>query len=194
MKTFRLLVNRVNRERNICRAKYYEAKDGHLKDCKPSLWWKEVKKLSGMTPASEKRSNPTKHLQHLLGTPNMSELADTINDAFLSPLSDLSPLPPDFELEQDSSASSEPTPLYVSTCAVYKKLSSLNFTRAQGPDNILAWLLKQNADLLSCPVSDILNCSYNEGRLPPSWKTADIVSIPKKKPPKDIKKIYGQYR
>ena len=102
-----------------------------------------MKKLSGMTPASEKRGDPTKHLQHLLGTPNMSELANTINDAFLSPMSELSPLPSDFELEQNSSASSEPTPLYVSTCAVYKKLSSLNSTKVQGPDNIPAWLLKE---------------------------------------------------
>ena len=53
MDTFRTLRNCVNRERKICRAKYYEAKVSHLRECKPSVWWKEVKKLSGMSPASE---------------------------------------------------------------------------------------------------------------------------------------------
>lgn len=44
---FRLIRNRVNRERKTCWAKYYEAKVNHLKVCKPSMWWKEVKELSG---------------------------------------------------------------------------------------------------------------------------------------------------
>ncbi|KAK3735987.1 hypothetical protein QZH41_006320 [Actinostola sp. cb2023] len=38
------------------------------------------------------------------------------------------------------------------------------------------------------PVKDILNSSYREGRLPPSWKEADIVPVPKQKPVKDINK------
>ena len=41
---FRLLRNGVNRERKACRAKYYDAKVAYLKDCKPSVWWSEVKK------------------------------------------------------------------------------------------------------------------------------------------------------
>ena len=44
---FRELRNRVNRERKMCRANYYQTKVEHLKKCKPSKWWKEVKKLSG---------------------------------------------------------------------------------------------------------------------------------------------------
>ncbi|KAK2563987.1 hypothetical protein P5673_012191 [Acropora cervicornis] len=54
MDTFGTLRNCVNRERKICRAKYYEAKVSNLKKCKPSVWWKEVKKLSGMTRKREK--------------------------------------------------------------------------------------------------------------------------------------------
>ena len=37
MDTFRMLRNCVNRERKICRAKYYEAKVSHLRECKPSV-------------------------------------------------------------------------------------------------------------------------------------------------------------
>ena len=45
---FRFLRNRVNRERKICRWRYYDSKVSQLKECKPSAWWSGVKKLSGM--------------------------------------------------------------------------------------------------------------------------------------------------
>ena len=35
---FRELRNRVNRERKMCRANYYQAQVEHLKKCKPSEW------------------------------------------------------------------------------------------------------------------------------------------------------------
>ena len=44
---FKYLRNRVNRKRKSCRAKYYAKSVQHLKQCKPSAWWDEVKKLSG---------------------------------------------------------------------------------------------------------------------------------------------------
>ena len=53
---FRLFRNRLNRERKACRAKYYDAKVAHLKNCKPSVWWSEVKKLSGLSSASPSKS------------------------------------------------------------------------------------------------------------------------------------------
>ena len=51
-----------------------------------------------------------------------------------------------------------------------------------------SWLIKKNADLLARSVLDIINSSFSEGRLPPSWKTADITTIPKQKLVKDINK------
>ena len=68
------------------------------------------------------------------------------------------------------------------------KLSSLNSKKASGPDGIPAWLMKENANLLTDPVRDILNCSFSEERLSPSWKTTDEVPIPKQKPEKDVDK------
>ena len=65
---------------------------------------------------------------------------------------------------------------------------TLRCTKAQGPDGVPAWLLKENADLLMEPVTDILNCSYLEACLPPSWKEADVVPIPKQKPIQDVNK------
>ena len=79
-----MLRNCVNRERKICRAKYYEAKVSHLRECKPSVWWKEVKKINGMSPASETRDNTSKLLQHLGFSPGAQ--ASYINSAFLTPV------------------------------------------------------------------------------------------------------------
>ena len=36
---FKLLRNRVNRERKICRSKYYECRVHHLKKCSPAMGW-----------------------------------------------------------------------------------------------------------------------------------------------------------
>ena len=53
---FKRLRNHVNRKRKSCRAKYYESSVQHLKQCKPSNWWKEVKRLSGIKCDKESSS------------------------------------------------------------------------------------------------------------------------------------------
>lgn len=47
---------------------------------------------------------------------------------------------------------------------------------------------KENADLLAAPRADILNSSYQEGSLSPSWKEADVVPVPKQRPVQNISK------
>ena len=56
---------------------------------------------------------------------------------------------------------------------IFRKLCSINPAKAQGPDGISGWLLKENADLLAPLIMDIVNASFREGRLPLSWKEAD---------------------
>ena len=114
------------------------------------------------------------------------DLANLINDTFLSPMQDFTPLSAEsFQLSQDHSTEQ---PFVVSTHAVYLQLVSINPRKASGPDGIPAWLLKENADLLSDTISDIINSSFAERRLPPFWKSADTVPIPKQKPIKDVNK------
>ena len=64
-----------------------------------------------------------------------------------------------------------------------ESLCSINLAKAQGPDSILGWLLKENADLLVPPILDFLNSSF---RL--SWKKTDIVHVPKQRPIQDVHK------
>ena len=68
------------------------------------------------------------------------------------------------------------------------KLSKVNPAKANGPDGIHSWVLKENVDVLADPVKEILNLSYREIYLPRSWKEADIVPLPKQKPEKDVNK------
>ncbi|CAH3192538.1 unnamed protein product, partial [Porites evermanni] len=77
--------NRVNCERKACRPKYFQAKVEHLKECKPSAWWNEIKKLSGCSPAFREKSYATKSLQHLYEPSDYITLANIINKAFSRP-------------------------------------------------------------------------------------------------------------
>ena len=87
---FLQLRNQVNRERRACREKYYESKVEHLKDCKPALWWKEVKKLSGMSAADSNQASMLLHIDCGQGEAPVSNtvLANVINKAFLAPMND----------------------------------------------------------------------------------------------------------
>ena len=120
------------------------------------------------------------------------DLAKHINNTFLTPTDRFEPLTrnpfrdgdaPFLNEITDDGSDELPT---VSELSVLRKLSALNPTKAQGPDGIPGWLLKENAALLAGPVTEIINTSYRECRLPPSWKEA--VPIPKQKPIKDVNK------
>ena len=118
-------------------------------------------------------------------SPNLDELANEINQAFLRPMSDFNPLLPS-NRQADADGRSEG--FCVSEFSVFKKLSALNQSKAGGPDGIPNWILKENADILATTVADIINTSYNEGRLPSSWKFANIIPIPKAKPVREVNK------
>ena len=142
-----------------------------------------------MSKGSDAKENIIKSITRLnngdAGVTTDAALANLVNDGFLSPMKDFQPLTQNHTL--DSNLPSEST-LIVTAASVFKKLSAINPTKTQGPDEIPGWLLKENADLLTNPVQDILNTSYKEGRLPSVWKEANIVPIPKKRPICDINK------
>ena len=131
------------------------------------------------------RGELKRSLQLVDGYSSVPDLAKLINDAFLSPMQDLTPLSEDFYPVEEAPASSA---FVVSSDAVYLKLAALNSRKASGPDGVPSWLLKENDDLLAPTITDILNTSFAECQQPPSWKSADIVPIPKQKPIKDVNK------
>ena len=111
--------------------------------------------------------------------------ANAINVALLKPLGEYK-LPAPLEripLESDS-----PEILRVTEQRVQRALDVFNPRKACGPDRTPSWLLKEYCDLVAYPITEILNASYAEQRLPTIWKMADVTPLPKKKPVVDIQK------
>ena len=186
---FRHLRNRINRERKVCSSKYNQSRVQHLKECSSAAWWKGIKRLGGITTPFETRGNALKSIHHLKGAGSLTptELANHISTAFLAPTEGFEPLTNHPFGEGNDSSSNDPVPTVLEV-SVFRKLSALNSTKAQGPDNIPGWLLKENGDLLAGAVSDILNAPYREGCLPPAWKEADVVPVPKQRPIRNVSK------
>jgi hypothetical protein len=68
--------------------------------------------------------------------------------------------------------------LTVSEYEVYRCLKSLDSSKSTGPDDITSWV----------SVCKILNSSYEEQRLPSSWKMSNVVPIPKTTPIESVNK------
>ena len=184
---FKRLRNQINPQRKKCLAKYYENSVHHSKQCKPSAWRKEVKKLSGMNVIGGTSDEIVKALRRG-DDPSSSDkrdLSNESNNAFLAPMqARYAPLlsVPRQHLIQPAQSD---TVITATSNAVFHTLLKLNPKKAHGPDGIQSWLLKENA-VLARPIAAILNCSYRECALPPVWKKADVVPIPKEKPIQDI--------
>jgi hypothetical protein len=63
---------------------------------------------------------------------------------------------------------------------VMKQLTTLDATKAVGPDKVSPWILKEAAQALSVPLAMIFNESLMSGELPSCWKKANVVPIFKK--------------
>ena len=180
---FKYFRNLVNRQRKICRGKYYESKIQHLKGENPKRWWDETKRLCGLKTSHSDLASQI-NIEGFSELP-FKEQANAINAALLKPLEEYK-LPAPLErvpLESDS-----PEILRVTEQHVQRALDVLNPRKACGPDRTPSWLLKEYCDLVAYPITEILNASYAEQRLPTIWKMADVTPLPKKKPVVDIQK------
>jgi len=63
------------------------------------------------------------------------------------------------------------------------RLARIKIHKAPGPDGIPNWLLRDFSSLLCQPLAAIFNASIREGYFPPIWKSAEVVLIPKARPP-----------
>ena len=83
---FKFFRNAVNRDRKVCKLRYYESRVQQVKGANPKGWWREVKKLSGM-------QSYTRDLLSQLNVPEIESLsmhgkANAINAALFEPLSE----------------------------------------------------------------------------------------------------------
>jgi len=178
--SYSLYLNAVNRERKLLRSKYsFASKVDNLKSTKPSQWWNAVKRIAGMVPCTS--SDSFLSSLHLEDEFSELEIANKINSAFLAPMEIFQPLEAVALYKDDSYVTlSEP--------AVLAALKQLNPRKAAGPDCVPNWLLREYDEVLVQPVTEILNSSYKQQRLPPPWKLTDVVPIPEQVPVEDLSK------
>ena len=67
-------------------------------------------------------------------------------------------------------------------------LSGIDKSKAGGPDRIPALLLNTYADIIAPAVTDVLNSSFLECKVPNIWKMADIAPLPKAQDIEDFNK------
>ena len=70
----------------------------------------------------------------------------------------------------------------------FEALCNVKVRKTTGPDNIPAWLLKNDAEVLAPPLTAILNISLREGVVPTEWETANVIPLLKRNPPVAIEK------
>ena len=66
----------------------------------------------------------------------------------------------------------------------------VNTNKATGPDNVPAWILKNHANALAGHLTAIFNSSLRDGILPDTWKSANVIPVPKVNPPNTIEKDF----
>ena len=177
---FKLYRNRINRKRKNRKADYYKSKVENLKHSNPKQWWREVKHISGMI-SSPSLQNCIK-IENLDNLP-ISDLANAINNAFLEPMKELDLF---FPIDPQENSISEHSRDITTPWETYKKLKSLNVSKAPGPDAIPNFLYKEFAEILACPISNLINCSSRHQSLPSLWKLANVIPVPKEKVELDI--------
>jgi len=126
--------------------------------------------------ANMKKTEPTIHVSGVEAT-NHVGVANAINKHLAS---SQEPLNKD---ELPSYFPSPAPPPQLQTWEIYDDLRKLSASKAGGPDGISPRILKEFAYELSRPVSDIINASLSQSKIPTQWKEANIIPIPKQSPP-----------
>ena len=138
---FKRLRNRANRERKECRAKYYRTKVQYLKNSTRSIWLRELKKRSGLSPEVGTHDKVSTSLEQLYGISDKTRLANMVNEAFLSPMRRFTPLSSNYWRNLAEGVTEDPH-IIVTVDSVQKGLSTLNRSKAQGPDGNPGFLKK----------------------------------------------------
>jgi hypothetical protein len=136
----------------------------------PKSFWKAVKFLS-----KKAQSIPTL-VQDETTASTDHEKANLLNTFFHSCFNTSHPPIASRCDSQDFECSEE---LLCTEEEVFDLLSSLDTTKASGPDGLSARMLKSTATSITSSVTKLFNLSISKCRIPKMWKTSVIVPIPK---------------
>ena len=117
---------------------------------------------------------------------NVELLASKMNDCFVSVSEHLPRLDRYNEaFDVDGQLPDEYVIVLTTTLQALRKIKT---NKATGPDNVPAWILKNHANILAGPLTAIFNNSLREGIIPKTWKSANVIPVPKVNPPNTIEK------
>ena len=148
-----------------------------MRDSSSHEWWRETKKLTGQSSKPELLP-----LMNSVAGGDAQLLADLINISLQQVSNDLTPLPAVYSVDSNDAFCE----FVVQPFEVFHKLSHIKVRKSPGPDGIPNWLLRDFAFALSEPICHIFNSSISEGIVPSLWKRANVVPIPKLRPPKSV--------
>ena len=115
------------------------------------------------------------HLAEQLCDGDTLALANNMNMVFKEVSADLQPLLP----AKAPADHDVPDEFIISVTDCEQKLSKLCVPNAMGPDNTPNWILKDSSYILAAPIAAIYSTSVRQSYVPPSWKQAEILPIPK---------------
>jgi len=175
---YKFLRNKVARVISTCKENYYADHIKHLKNTNPAQWHRRIRHMGSWSRPSSVIHVPGVKPADSTGTAQaINKHLATICQA-LPPL-DYSKLP--------SYLPSLPPP-QINPWEMYRCLQRVKTSKAPGPDLLPPKLIKEFAYELSHPLTDILNTSLREGRVPEMWRDATVIPVPKEYPA-DLNKI-----
>ena len=182
------LRNAVNRLSSNLRKRFYKRQIENLRTCNSSNWWRQTKKLTGQISKPELTG-----LANEVTNGNMQELASCINISLLGVSADLDRLDPEGAEDTGEEAPPSEFEYIISPEEVFHKLERIKTRKSPGPDNLPNWFFRDFAFALCEPLCYIFNSSIHEGVVPTIWKQANIIVIPKTKPPKSVEQDLRPY-
>ena len=155
-----ILRNKVNRAASKHKYNFHQTQIAAMHESGSHDWWKHMKTIMGL------KTNGKSCVQGLANKTTDGDcglLANTLNDFFVSVSDHLPRLNKShkvFDVNEEL-----PDQYVISVCTTFKALESVKANKATGPDNIPAWVLRNYANVLVPPLTDILNNSLREGVL-----------------------------
>ncbi len=181
--------NNLVSELRIAESKYYDmiSKDLEINQQHSKKWWSLLKRATNTGKGSALHENPILDGDILMYEDSCK--AEAFNKFFTQSVQTDSPNDP---IPKDHNLIYYPKmpDFNINELDVYELLTSLDMTKATGPDNISNIFLKKCAVGLSKPLSIIFNMSIQTGTFPKKWKLANVAPIYKNKGDRKLCNFY----
>ena len=165
---FKSARNRVTSLLRKAKRQYFH----RIKPSEPKKFWKFVKALS-----KNRSSIPALKFNDILYESDEQKAA--VLNSFFSSCFNLSHPPLDPSFPEDHLSVPNCEALYCTTEEVMHMLEHLDCSKACGPDQISARMLKVTASSIAPSITKLFNISIRTGKLPDQWKLSMVVPIPK---------------